>query len=523
MNHPYPALATLFLAALPASGLPVTTLDKNEILEQFTNKEVSGHHDKHQYDFSRRYYGDGRMTGNSREKRASSGTWRVSGKDLCETWDGKEEKCRRLEKAGNEIKGYNKSGILVLTYATFNPLPDPANVEHESLVGSGSGGKKHRKHEDSSKLDMDGKTPLILAVIENEYDRALELIEKGADINQISKADGSTPLIYAASAGNQAIVDLLLKRGAEVNQENHAGNDALRLAALNGHSAITQALISNGADVNSGGFIATTPLINAAARGATGIGKLLLDNGADGNRPDNQGNTPLMVAALNGNVEFCRLLLAHGAGANARNNQGQSVIFLAAYNGNEALVQTLIDQGADARIASESGRTPVHAAAIAEQVGALSILFKAGYEPSDMRWESEEDLFAAGYSEARYGEYLQSEGQDDGSVSHYGRAAELFHQAAEKYDTIAHEYSNKILMTYVGSALSIALAGAAASYQAKINTLPTPEGGVVGFGSAPYTIYGTGDLPELREQFEKKAERARELEDYYRSKLKPAQ
>lgn len=65
--------------------------------------------------------------------------------------------------------------------------------------------------------DKDGRTPLMFAVAEGNFDVAKSLIEHGADLN-IQNNNGETALHLAAIYGNDKIARLLLKHGAAVNQ-----------------------------------------------------------------------------------------------------------------------------------------------------------------------------------------------------------------------------------------------------------------------------------------------------------------
>eukprot|EP00919_Chromeraceae_sp_WS-2016_P076683 GHVR01181291.1.p1 GENE.GHVR01181291.1~~GHVR01181291.1.p1 ORF type:complete len:116 (+),score=10.79 GHVR01181291.1:256-603(+) len=72
--------------------------------------------------------------------------------------------------------------------------------------------------------DADGKTPLVRASMRGDLDMVKLLIEKGANIDDISyftHEDGATALIFASTHGHVEIVKLLIEEGADVNFAQH--------------------------------------------------------------------------------------------------------------------------------------------------------------------------------------------------------------------------------------------------------------------------------------------------------------
>lgn len=100
-------------------------------------------------------------------------------------------------------------------------------------------------------------TPLSQAAWADRTAAARWLIERGANVNQVSHLDGYTPLHWAASteSSDAKLVKLLLKRGANPNAEGGAHIDAfmdvpqtpLMLARRRGETDVLAALLSAGA------------------------------------------------------------------------------------------------------------------------------------------------------------------------------------------------------------------------------------------------------------------------------------
>ena len=84
-------------------------------------------------------------------------------------------------------------------------------------------------------------TNLYFATVHGDEEAVKELLENGADPNQIS-IDGWTPLMAAASLGYLSILQELLSCGANIKYQNKDGFNALSLAHFCHHDDIVKAL-----------------------------------------------------------------------------------------------------------------------------------------------------------------------------------------------------------------------------------------------------------------------------------------
>lgn len=85
----------------------------------------------------------------------------------------------------------------------------------------------------------------LLAAISNNQTRiARILIARNSDVN-ISSVDGRTPLMAAAENGNYEICLSLIKNGASIQATHSSGNRAIDYARANGHADIVDILASN--------------------------------------------------------------------------------------------------------------------------------------------------------------------------------------------------------------------------------------------------------------------------------------
>jgi ankyrin repeat protein len=159
-------------------------------------------------------------------------------------------------------------------------------------------------------LDAGGLTPLLYAARENCAACVDVLVKNKADID-LPDPDGATPLLVAIMNANWDLARQLIEAGADVNQWDVFGEAPL-------YTAVDQRTRIDG-NRNS----IDAPNTNTGLA----IVKLLLDKGADANmqlffKPANvrgllhtRGATPLIRAAFNNDLEAVKLLLEKGADA----------------------------------------------------------------------------------------------------------------------------------------------------------------------------------------------------------------
>lgn len=122
--------------------------------------------------------------------------------------------------------------------------------------------------------------------------------------------DGWTPLHLAAFFGHREIIAYLLDRGAEINliSKNELGVSPLHSALANRLIAIAELLLDRGADIDAQQGAGWTPLHYVAAIGELRLAKRLLAAGADPTVKNANGQTPLDVAIEKGHGHVAELL-----------------------------------------------------------------------------------------------------------------------------------------------------------------------------------------------------------------------
>jgi len=165
----------------------------------------------------------------------------------------------------------------------------------------------------TSNLDVDcrdssGKTPLMLAAMNNHPSAVEFLLEKGATINAKDN-ENRNALMLCATKGNRELVDVLTKNSIRLDDQDNLGNTALIWATLANNLQMADALIASGADLDLQNKLGNTALIIAAGSNEE-IAKILVNENADLYiQNNNQENATLMAQKKNKKLTLAAILI----------------------------------------------------------------------------------------------------------------------------------------------------------------------------------------------------------------------
>ncbi|QNJ99810.1 ankyrin repeat domain-containing protein [Dyella telluris] len=226
--------------------------------------------------------------------------------------------------------------------------------------------------------DRDQRPVLMLAALLPDTRLLRALIAKGADVNRAS--GGLTPLLAATRDswhGRAEAVMTLLANGASALATDAEGNTPLHGAVLSGEPIVAAMLLDAGASINALNKGGLSPLAVACRAANWPVAKFLLERSA---KPTPADGEPALVAAAgvpDDDVEGVKLLLKHRAGVNAVDARHRSALMAACAEGHEQIARALRAAGADVNLVDRHGSTALMEAARAGAVGIVKLLAEA--------------------------------------------------------------------------------------------------------------------------------------------------
>lgn len=170
---------------------------------------------------------------------------------------------------------------------------------------------------DVNQTFSDGITPLHAAVINNQENIMVVLIQAGANVNATDPTTQATPLHLAALYGRESMAAFLIEKGAKVDANMKFGITPLLVATQFNQAPIVQLLLDKKANIQQSDQEGFTALHFAAQNGDAMVARLLIDKGAKIDARDKVNkSTPLAIAVENNHSEVAQLLQEHGASDN---------------------------------------------------------------------------------------------------------------------------------------------------------------------------------------------------------------
>ncbi|KAK2709314.1 hypothetical protein QYM36_013100 [Artemia franciscana] len=243
-----------------------------------------------------------------------------------------------------------------------------------------------------------GGTPLHFAASKGKFDMCRLLVSKGALIDALD-VDGRTPLHLAVRENCKRIkagdkpqtVKLLISRGASTDILDKHGRTPLHYAAIDNKLDCCHLLVSKGAKIDiSDDYTRKTPLHLALEHGLISIASYLLEKGANINlkygRIANRYEckyTPLHFAVAKFNLDMCQFLLSKGAHVNALDDKGCTPLHWALKESGAPrdvveIIELLLSKGASTDILDKYGSAPLHYATRYNKLNCCHLLVSKG-------------------------------------------------------------------------------------------------------------------------------------------------
>ena len=208
---------------------------------------------------------------------------------------------------------------------------------------------------DVAQQDIYGRTALSYAAMAGHTDVCQYLLSLPSISAATYDLDGFSPLILAVMNGRTEAVRILLDHGASVEPRDATDLIPLCLASSGGHAEIVRLLLQKGAKIvsNAEGLY---PQALAARAGHADCVRLLVESGGDPNAPEKGTQwTPTFFAAESGHVDCLKVLLNAGCNVNILDEKDRTAAFYAAWNGKIACLLLLL-QAAQQSSAPPPGR-----------------------------------------------------------------------------------------------------------------------------------------------------------------------
>jgi ankyrin repeat protein len=265
---------------------------------------------------------------------------------------------------------------------------------------------------DPNGRDAQGRTPLLIATLQQDRKTARRLIETGALVD-LGDEKGFTPLMAAAMHGNPEMFRLLLARSTNLHAEARCedGRDLLGMALDGGNSEIIRTTAERLPLMPEWTNSTRRALNEALLAGNNDQIRLLLGKHVTPATPDGK-NVPLLAYAIAMNdrslfstllacgadpntilptrcdKEFLALISSKSLSGYIEGDKNVTVLMLAAGLGNEDYLRALLDAGADRkRATARYNMLPLYIAAQTGHWRCTQILLGRGPSPDQLRIE----------------------------------------------------------------------------------------------------------------------------------------
>ena len=205
--------------------------------------------------------------------------------------------------------------------------------------------------------------PLQFACAGGAVECADYLLAHGADPNEVPDMDGMSPLFLAVLSGNAKLVTLLFDSGAKFTDEMRVSSkNPLEQALKRKNIDIVEIMLSRGVSmkaVSANGRL--SPLMYAIAIGLSEAVEPLLNRGVDPNYKNDQNSCALFLAFRENMPDVVQMLVDKGANVRFKSCGGYNAVHAACQAGSLELVKKAVDLGALPMEKDDRGRLPTFA------------------------------------------------------------------------------------------------------------------------------------------------------------------
>jgi ankyrin repeat protein len=268
------------------------------------------------------------------------------------------------------------------------------------------------EHVDPNGRDAQGRTPLLIAMSQQDWKTARRLVYAGALVD-FADTNGFTPLMAAAMHGNLEMFRLVLARTADLHAEARTGDgrDLLGMALDGGNPEIVEPVVER-LPLMSQWTSSTRRALNAALQaGKKEQIRLLLSKHSAPPTPEGKsvpflaysiaannsslfstllacGADPNTVLPSHSDKDFLALLSSNSLRSYVEEDRNITVAMLAAGLGQEEYLRALLDAGATRnRLTSRNKMSALDIAAETSHWRAAQILLGGGPPPDRLRLE----------------------------------------------------------------------------------------------------------------------------------------
>ncbi|KAM6955387.1 uncharacterized protein ankrd50l [Lycodopsis pacificus] len=307
-------------------------------------------------------------------------------------------------------------------------------------------------------MDIEGRTPLILAAQEGHWSTVRLLLDRRSPIDYRAY-DGHSALSAALLEGHVEVAELLMRRGADTDVRDAEGRPLLYLLVLEECLEKANLLMEKGGvPLESRDSEGRTALHVASWQGCIKMVDLLLKHGANPNAQDTEGRPPIHSVAWTGHAEVGhRLLETSGVIIDLACQQRATALSIAAQQGHANIVAMLLERGANPNHMDKYGRSPVKVAGKHGHFSIVRLLESYGAKPyvgqlpnsSNVSPSKPNKILSSGIFESSGGEVTAS----SSSVSSPGSTAERFH-SMQSFQTSSTCHSLATVQTVPADSLS---------------------------------------------------------------------